>query len=71
MKPNTDIIGSSDVMVRLRQFALQVAETDITVLITGETGSGKRCSPALFTTTAGGPAKLYSRQLRSNPHGHS
>ncbi len=41
MKPNTDIIGSSDVMVRLRQFALQVAETDITVLITGETGSGK------------------------------
>ncbi|KZK74000.1 MAG: sigma-54-dependent Fis family transcriptional regulator [Pelodictyon luteolum] len=41
MKKETGLIGKCDHMVRLRQFALQVAATDITVLITGETGSGK------------------------------
>ncbi|ABB24357.1 sigma-54 interaction domain-containing protein [Pelodictyon luteolum] len=41
MKKETGLIGKCDLLVRLRQFALQVAETDITVLITGETGSGK------------------------------
>ncbi|MEE9904556.1 MAG: sigma-54 dependent transcriptional regulator [Chlorobium sp.] len=44
MKPAREhslLIGQSSVMIRLRELALQVAETDITVLITGETGSGK------------------------------
>jgi DNA-binding NtrC family response regulator len=41
MKRETEIIGQSVLISQLKQLALQVAETDITVLIIGETGSGK------------------------------
>jgi DNA-binding NtrC family response regulator len=36
-----DILGRSPAILRLRELALQVAVTDVTVLVTGETGSGK------------------------------
>jgi len=41
MKKEFDIIGRSEPILQLRELALQVAGTDVTVLITGETGSGK------------------------------
>ncbi|MFZ4525592.1 MAG: sigma-54 interaction domain-containing protein [Chlorobium sp.] len=41
MKRDPEIIGQSVLISQLKQLALQVAETDITVLIIGETGSGK------------------------------
>ncbi|NMW22749.1 MAG: sigma-54-dependent Fis family transcriptional regulator [Chlorobiaceae bacterium] len=41
MKRETKIVGQSLLITQLKQLALQVAETDITVLIIGETGSGK------------------------------
>lgn len=41
MKRETTIVGQSLLISQLKQLALQVAQTDITVLIIGETGSGK------------------------------
>lgn len=41
MKHETKIIGQSVLITQLKELALQVAQTDITVLIIGETGSGK------------------------------
>lgn len=41
MNREFDIIGRSAPILQLRELALQVASTDVTALITGETGSGK------------------------------
>ncbi|RXK88273.1 sigma-54-dependent Fis family transcriptional regulator [Chlorobaculum sp. 24CR] len=41
MSRDLDIIGRSTGMLQLRELAMKVADTDVTVLITGETGSGK------------------------------
>ncbi|HWR02034.1 MAG TPA: sigma-54 dependent transcriptional regulator [Chlorobaculum sp.] len=41
MNQSIDILGRSTVIIQLREIAQQVAATDVTVLVTGETGSGK------------------------------
>ena len=40
-KPSSDFVGDGPVMRRLHEVITRVAETDATVLISGETGSGK------------------------------
>jgi two-component system C4-dicarboxylate transport response regulator DctD len=37
----TSLLGDSAVMVHLRQMLLQIADADVDVLITGDTGAGK------------------------------
>jgi DNA-binding NtrC family response regulator len=41
MTRKIEILGRSNVIEQLRALAMQVAVTDVTVLVTGETGSGK------------------------------
>jgi two-component system, NtrC family, response regulator AtoC len=40
-KPSTDFIGDGPAMRKVHEVIARVAETDATVLVTGETGSGK------------------------------
>lgn len=41
MSQSYDILGRSPAILQVRELAMQVATTDVTVMITGETGSGK------------------------------
>ncbi len=52
------IIGNSDSLNRALEIAVQVAPTDLTVLITGESGSGKESFPKII------------HQLSSRKHGN-
>ena len=48
VKNRFGIIGNSDVLNRALDVAVQVAPTDITVLITGESGTGKENMPKII-----------------------
>ena len=45
IKQRHGIIGRSDGLNRALDTALRVANTDLTVMISGESGVGKRCFP--------------------------
>ena len=51
IKQRFGIIGNNPVLNRAIDVALQVAPTDLSVLITGESGVGKETSRKLFTRT--------------------
>lgn len=46
--PGAQLIGQTPVMMRLRQTLRQIADTDVDVLVTGETGSGKEVVASLL-----------------------
>ena len=48
VKNRFGIIGNSDVLNRALDVAIQVAPTDITVLITGQSGTGKENMPKII-----------------------
>ena len=48
VKNRFGIIGNSDGLNRALDVAIQVAPTDITVLITGESGTGKENMPKII-----------------------
>ena len=51
IKQRFGIIGNSSKLDRAINTAIQIAPTDISVLITGESGVGKESMPRLYTTT--------------------
>ena len=57
--PNLGFLGNSDSMTRLRSSILSVADTDLPVLITGETGTGKELAAAAFASTSSRAGKPY------------
>lgn len=55
-----DIIGSSDAIRQVKTIAELGAAHNPSILITGESGTGRNCSPSPFTTpAAGGMAPLW------------
>ena len=48
IKQRFGIIGSSNLLDRSLEIAIQVAPTDLTVLITGESGTGKEAFPQII-----------------------
>ena len=49
IKQRFEIIGNDPKLNRAVEKAIQVAPTDISVLVTGESGVGKESIPKLFT----------------------
>ena len=58
IKQRFGIIGNSPLLMRAIDVAVQVAPTDLTVLITGESGTGKEVFPKII------------HQMSSRKHGH-
>ena len=58
IKQRFEIIGNDIKLNRAIEKAIQVAPTDFTVLITGESGVGKETSPGLSTASA--PVNMHS-----------
>lgn len=55
-----EMIGHSSALVQVLALALRAARTNCTVLIQGETGTGKELLARVFTQTARVPAELSS-----------
>ena len=53
LKNKYDIVGNDPALNRALEIAVAVAPTDITVLITGESGVGKENIPRIIHRTAG------------------
>jgi anaerobic nitric oxide reductase transcription regulator len=82
LRQGTDLIGTSDVMARLRRDIELVARSDFTVLITGETGVGKELAahavhlgsdraeePMLYVNCAALPESLAESELFGHVRG--
>ena len=48
LKQRFDIIGNDPALMRALEIAVQVANTDLSVLVTGESGVGKEVIPQII-----------------------
>ena len=69
VKNRFGIIGNSDVLNRALDVAVQVAPTDITVLITGESALEKKICLKLFTTIAPETSEYIAVNCGAIPEG--
>src|SRR5258705_13490508 len=65
-----EIVGSSGALQKVLSHVSKVAPTDATVLITGETGTGKELvARAIHRRLGGGPLGFLNVNTDCNPHG--
>ena len=71
VKQRFGIIGTSPLLDRALEVALRVAPTDLTVLVTGESGVGKEFFPAGDPRLLGAQAQqVHRRELRGDSRGN-
>ena len=66
VKQRFGIIGTSELLDRALEVAVRVAPTDLTVLVTGESGVGKEFFPQVIHAYSARKHNKYSRQLRGD-----
>lgn len=72
VKQRFGIIGSSEAMDRALEIALRVAPTDLSVLVTGESGVGKEFFPqVIHAYSARKHNKYIGRELRCHTGRHN
>ncbi len=71
VKQRFGIIGNSEALNTALEIALRVAPTDLSVLVTGESGVGKEFFPQVIHSLLGTQAQqIHSSQLRRNTRGN-
>ena len=69
LKNKYDIVGNDPALNRALEIAVAVAPTDITVLITGESGVGKENIPRIIHQNSRN-RKIFRRELRGDTGGN-
>ena len=63
LKMRYGVVGNSDGLNRALDIAIQVAKTDLSVLITGESGVGKEIIPRIIHDNSLRKSKKYFRKI--------
>ena len=70
LKQRFGIIGNDTHLNRALEKSIRVAPTDISVLVTGESGVGKENIPKIIHSLSQETRKIYCRKLRCNSRGN-
>ena len=71
VKQRFGIIGSSEAMDRALEIALRVAPTDLSVLVTGESGVGKEFFPQVIHAYSARKQQIHRSELRCHTGRHN
>lgn len=70
IKTRYGIIGNDPKLNRAIEVAVQVAATDLTVMINGESGTGKDVIPRIIHDNSAQTWQIYGNQLRRDSGRH-